>query len=65
MTTKTPHDVAQDFLSRLSGANVQDLSDLFKRDDLGLGSKSLVEYTLRTVDRRVADEEVVHWLSFK
>lgn len=55
-TSRTPHDVAQEFLGALEDAD--NLQEFLTREDLGLGSKSSVEYTLRLLDRRVVDEEV-------
>ena len=54
--TRTPHDTAQEFLVALGAAD--NLPEFLSRDDAGLSSKSSVEYTLRILDKRVAEEEV-------
>ena len=54
--SRTPHDVAQEFLGALEDAD--DLKEFLSREHLGLGSRSSVEYTLRLLDRRVVEEEV-------
>ncbi len=52
--SRTPHDIAAEFLGGLKAAD--DLQEFLARGHLP--SKSSVEYTLRSLDRRMAEDEV-------